>query len=184
MATSQRTDMPALPEPAADDPPSDSAPTLDAFAATHGTTEDARTDVTLSPPAIVEHRYVERGHQPARIAAAFADADADSVRDTLRDRDVLAPWDDPRALARLFIDDDRSCGWIAREVADGAITSETVRNRVHRFGLIDPLDERHPEHRTNRLEALDPEDVGLSPLSGEGDRDEKYERRGGARTDV
>lgn len=162
----------------------DEQPTLAAFGT--GTTAAPEPDDTDEQPstdetptqtslaarwtdADLEHLYAE-GHFPAEIAAEFDTGLTESeIRDRLRRAGVLEPHDDAVALAHLKAR-GLSNGEIAAQACAGAVSKETVRTRVERFGLSET-------DSSALLESMNPEDLGLSPLESE--PDPLFERRGG-----
>ncbi|MFC6720860.1 hypothetical protein ACFQGT_00245 [Natrialbaceae archaeon GCM10025810] len=94
-------------------------------------------------------------------------ATLDVAKRRLRQAGVLKPYDDPHVLAACR-DRGMTTAEIAREVCGGEVSAETVRMRLHKFGLAEP------RSLAERLEQMDPEDVGLSPL---GERAGQQDRR-------
>lgn len=110
---------------------------------------------------------------PQEIAAEIdADCTGEEVAVRLRRADVLEAQDDPVRLEYLYCE----CGWsttkIAETACDGDVSGETIASRLHRFGLVDATP-------SGLLEALDPEDLDLSP--SEVEPDPRFTRRTGGR---
>lgn len=117
---------------------------------------------TTDDRAIAIRRY-RQGECPSEIAADL-EADLETITAALRRHTDLPPWDDHRALAHLFHD----CGYASTselsDLFDGARSAEVIRERMERFGI-----DRN-QTSMDLLEELNPEDVGLSPLSETDDR--------------
>lgn len=133
----------------------DTQPTLEAF----------RDDVTARMI-----RYYAQGDRPDQITDRV-DADLQTVAKHLRRTGVLAPFDDPRALAHLYHEYDHTLETLS-ETFDHARGPESIRFRMEKFGI-----ERDGSETVKLLDSLDPEDVGLSPTTD--DDHAKFTKRGG-----
>lgn len=109
---------------------------------------------TTDDRAVAIRRY-RQGDRPEAIADDL-EADLETVTAALRRATDLPPWDDHRALAGLY-DHHGSCVAIA-DALEGARSSEVIRVRTNKLGVD------REQTNTERLEDLNPEDVGLSPL--------------------
>ncbi|SIS21724.1 hypothetical protein [Natronorubrum thiooxidans] len=126
--------------------------------------------VSIENTDLLEHLFDEYELACDEIAAFVPEPiDADDVRRRLRYETILKPWDDPHILEACYDGYDMSTTEIAETVCDNALTSETVRVRLHTFGILS-------EKSQKVLEKMDPEDLDLSPAVD--DHDPKYLRRG------
>lgn len=119
-------------------------------------TQPTLTNYTTQTDASIMAAYA-KGKRPDQIADA-TDADLTTVARRLRRAGVLEPWDDPRALRHLYHEHDHTLEDLAA-IFEDRIAAETVRMRMEWFGI-----ERTPDSMRHRLEELNPEDVGLSPM--------------------
>jgi len=93
--------------------------------------------------------------------------------------DYLKPWDNPQLLKYYYNELDYSTSTIAEEVANGNVSAETVRKRLHKFDII-TAESNHPSSsdpyaRKRLLLALDKDAIG-KPKPGGDDSYKKYKR--------
>lgn len=108
--------------------------------------------------------FYERGYFPAEIARDLG-LERSEGADRLRRAGHLQPHDDYRTLAELYDERGYSTTEIAETACDRQVSSETVAERLHRFGL-------HQESAQDKLAAMDPDELDLST-----DADDREERR-------
>ena len=111
-------------------------------------------------PQSMRHYYVEREFPIERIVAEVCDGQIDEreLRAQLSAFDLLDPWDDPEWLREAYR--EQSAPEIA---ADLPVTSETIRQRLHAFDLMD-AESRGSSSNTSvareRLLEMDPDEIG------------------------
>lgn len=93
------------------------------------------------------------------------DADLHTVARELRHAGVLDPWDDPRTLAHLYHEYDYGSLAALADVFPDGPGPEMIRKRMERYGI-----EREERSLADRLADPEygPEDIGLSPMVGDG----------------
>ena len=112
----------------------------------------------------MRHYYVEEGLSVETIATEVCDDQLDEpeLRHVLSGMDLLDPWDDPAWLADAYR--EHSAPQIAYDLLDGAVSDETIRQRLHAFGLMDDPESRGSAPNTvpgrEKLLAMDPNDWG------------------------
>ena len=111
---------------------------------------------TVDDRALAIRKY-RNGQRPETIAQSL-DADLETVTAALRRATDLPPWDDHRALGHLYLDYGYDTIPQLAALFDDARSTEAIRSRMNDFGI-----ER--ETVGPDLEKLNPEDVGLSPLT-------------------
>ncbi|SEW32771.1 hypothetical protein [Natrinema salifodinae] len=126
--------------------------------ATRNPTTTDRTDFaqTTDDRALTIRRY-RNGDRPDEIADAL-EAALETVSGYLRDANVLAPWDDYRALAHLYHDYGYDTLDKLAALFNYERSTEVIRSRMDKLGVD------RGATSTDLLESLNPEDVGLSPL--------------------
>lgn len=109
----------------------------------------------------------EDGHT-TRLSAFASEEEREEWPDPV-DPDALAtpPWDDPDELSRLYNEEGLSTARIATEVFRGRVSAETVRKRLHDFGVMD----RAVLSPARRLEKMNADDLG-----GPTRRDDRYQK--------
>jgi len=128
------------------------------------------TKLNLESAVAVGHYRADT--RPDEIADA-TDTNLETVARALRRAGVLAPYDDPRALAHLYHEDGHTLESLA-DVFGNARGPESIRARMEHFGIS------RGETHAQKLAALNPEDVGLSPMHGDDGRNEDYGQDGRA----
>ena len=112
----------------------------------------------------MRHYYVEEGLSIETIVSGVCDDQITEpeLRDILSSMNLLDPWDDPRWLANSYR--EHSAPQISDDLLNGAVSNETIRQRLHDFGLMDDPESRASAPNTGygreRLIAMDPSDWG------------------------